>query len=103
MVNDGKTRYEFDKGWLALFNDLNIPSQVVLRHAQLPLDLFTRKSITITGDEYFRLWRGLAFATRDDPTLPLRMGQTPSTSTSVAAHCDSNDAPFSLVVLSAKQ
>ena len=76
MEDDGKTRYEFDKGWLALFNDLHIPSQVVLRHAQLPLDLFTRKSIMITGDEYFRLWRGLAFATRDDPTLPLRMAQS---------------------------
>lgn len=81
MGDDGKTRYEFDKGWLALFNDLNIPAQVVLRHAQLPLDLFTRKSITITGDEYFRLWRGLAFATRDDPTLPLRMAQAVSTET----------------------
>ncbi|MEO1166318.1 MAG: AraC family transcriptional regulator ligand-binding domain-containing protein [Chloroflexota bacterium] len=78
MVTDGKKRYEFDKGWLALFNDLNIPAQVVLRHAQLPLDLFTRKSITVTGDEYFRLWQGLAFATRDDPTLPLRMGQAVS-------------------------
>lgn len=78
MVDTRKTRYEFDKGWLALFKDLNISSQVVLRHAQLPLDLFSRKQITITGDEYFRLWRGLAFATRDDPTLPLRMAQAVS-------------------------
>ncbi len=78
MVDAKKRRYEFDKGWLAIFKDLNISSQDVLRHAQLPLDLFSRKSITVTGDEYFRFWQGLAFATKDSPTLPLQMGQAVS-------------------------
>ncbi|MCB9451612.1 MAG: AraC family transcriptional regulator ligand-binding domain-containing protein [Anaerolineaceae bacterium] len=81
MTENNRMRYEFDKGWLALFKDLNIASQDVLRHAQLPLDLFSRKPITITGDEYFRLWRGLAFATRDHPTFPLQMVQAISTET----------------------
>ncbi|MEO0561685.1 MAG: AraC family transcriptional regulator ligand-binding domain-containing protein [Chloroflexota bacterium] len=62
-----------------MFKDLNISSQDVLRHAQLPLDLFSRKSITVTGDEYFRLWRGLAFVTRDNSTFPLQMVQVIST------------------------
>jgi AraC-like DNA-binding protein len=81
MTESKKMRYAFDKGWQALFHDLNIPSQDVLRHAQLPLDLFSRKPITITGDEYFRLWNGLAFVTRDDPTFPLQMVQAISTET----------------------
>lgn len=81
MTELNNTRYSFDKGWQALFHDLKIVAQDVLRHAQLPLDLFTRKSITITGDEYFRFWNGLAFVTRDDPTFSLRMVQAISTET----------------------
>ena len=73
MTERARTRYAFDKGWRALFHDLNIGAQDVLRHAQLPLDLFSRKSITLSADEYFRLWHGLAFVTRDEPTFPLRM------------------------------
>lgn len=79
MTELNKRRYAFDKGWQALFHDMNIAVQDVLRHAQLPLDLFSRKPITITGDEYFRFWRGLAFVTRDDPTFTLRMAQATST------------------------
>ncbi len=81
MVDARKRRYEFDKGWLDLFKKLNFSSQDVLRHAQLPLDLFTRKPITITGDEYFRFWYALAFATRDDPTFPLKIVQAVSPET----------------------
>jgi AraC-like DNA-binding protein len=80
MTERNKMRYAFDKGWQALFHDLAIPMQDVLRHAQLPLDLFSRKPIiTITGDEYFRFWHGLAFVTQDDPTFALRMVQAIST------------------------
>jgi AraC-like DNA-binding protein len=81
MTESNRMRYAFDKGWQALFHDLHISSQDVLRHAQLPLDLFSRKPITITGDEYFRLWDGLAFVTRDDPTFPLKMVQAISPET----------------------
>ncbi len=79
MPERNKTRYAFDKGWQTLFHDLNFPAQDVLRHAQLPLDLFSRQPMTITGDEYLRFWNGLAFVTKDDPTFSLRMVQAIST------------------------
>jgi AraC-like DNA-binding protein len=81
MAEISKARYSFDKGWKALCHDLNVEVQDVLRHAQLPLDLFSRKSITITGEEYFRFWKGLAHVTQDDPTFSLRMVQAISSET----------------------
>lgn len=80
-MTDKRTRYTFE-GWQAFFTGLTSAlQQDVLRHAQLPLDLFSRKSITLSADEFFRLWDGLAFVKRDEPTLPLRMVQTLSTET----------------------
>lgn len=81
MTDLSKTKYSFDKGWKALFHDLKVEAQDILRHAQLPLDLFSRKSVTVTGEEYFRFWRGLAHVMRDDPTFYLRMVQAISTET----------------------
>jgi AraC-like DNA-binding protein len=64
-------KYPIETGWQLLFKDMNISSQDVLRHARLPLDLLSRKSPKVTGEEYFRLWDGLATALRDNPTFPL--------------------------------
>jgi AraC-like DNA-binding protein len=75
MSDSNRRRYAFDKGWQALFHDTNIDLQDVLRHAHLPLDLFSRQPMTISGDEFFRFWHGLAFVTRDDPTFALRLVQ----------------------------
>ncbi|HSH02802.1 MAG TPA: AraC family transcriptional regulator ligand-binding domain-containing protein [Anaerolineae bacterium] len=58
-------------GWQILFKDMNVSSQDVLRYAQLPLDLLSRKSPMITGEEYFRLWDGFVTVLRDYPTFPL--------------------------------
>lgn len=66
-------KYMLDTGIRLIFKDLNIPPQDVLRHAQLPLDLLSRKQPMITADEYLRLWQGLAYLMRDDPTLPLQL------------------------------
>ena len=68
-------KYIVDGGWRVLFNDVNLSMQDVLRYAQLPLDLLSRKSPTISGDQYFRLWDGLAYAMRNEPTFPLRMAE----------------------------
>jgi AraC-like DNA-binding protein len=81
MTERNRGRYAFDKGWQALFHDLDIGVQAVLRHAHLPLDLFSRQPITLTGEEYFRFWNGLAFVTRDDPTFSLRLVQAISPET----------------------
>lgn len=48
-------RYVLETGWQILFKDLDISAQDVLYQARLPLDLLSRKSPTITGDEFFRL------------------------------------------------
>lgn len=76
MEEAKKKKYAFDKGWQALFHDLDICLQDILRYGKLPLDLFSRQSILITADEYYRFWQGLAFVTRNEPTFPLRMVQT---------------------------
>jgi AraC-like DNA-binding protein len=46
----------------------------VLKRAQLPGDLFSRKDAALSTAEYFRLWNALD-ETFDDPTFPLRLGQ----------------------------
>lgn len=75
MTERRTPRYTLEMSWQALFKDLGISPQDLLRHAHLPLDLMTRKMPTITGDEYFRLWDGLAHLLRDEPTFPLRIAQ----------------------------
>lgn len=69
-------RYVLETGWQILFKDMDLSAQDVLYHARLPLDLLSRKSPTITGDEYFRLWGGVAHALRHEPTFPLRLART---------------------------
>lgn len=64
-------KYPIEVGWQVLFKDLNISPQDVLRHANLPLDLLSRKSPMITGREYFRLWDGLTAVLCDNPKFPL--------------------------------
>lgn len=76
-----KRRYPVETGWELLFRDMNISPQDVLRHASLPLDLLSRKTPLITGEEMFRLWEGLATVLRDNPTFPLAFARstTPET------------------------
>lgn len=93
MSENKNKKYAFEKGWQILFHDLNLSSQDVLRHAQLPLDLFNRKSIQVTADEYFRFWHAMAFITSDDPLFPLRMVKSisPETLTPVLFAAYSSD------------
>ena len=64
-------KYPLETGWQLLLADMNVSPQDVLRSAGLPLDLFSRKSLMITGEEFIRLWEGLATVLRDNPTFPL--------------------------------
>lgn len=66
-------RYVLETGWQILFKDMDVSVQDVLYHARLPLDLLSRKTPTVTGDEYFRLWNSMAQALRHEPTFPLRL------------------------------
>ncbi|MEO0828793.1 MAG: AraC family transcriptional regulator ligand-binding domain-containing protein [Cyanobacteria bacterium J06635_1] len=71
----GSQKFILDLGWQVLLKDLGLSAQDLLRHARLPLDLLNRASPTLTTEEYFRLWEGLAHLL-DDPVFPLRLGQS---------------------------
>lgn len=73
MTNLHKRKYTVDMGWQTLFKDLGLSVQDVLRRAQLPLDLLAQKQPTVTADEYFDLWNGLARVLDNEPTFPLRL------------------------------
>ena len=66
-------KFTLDKEWPMLFKTLDISAQEVLRYAQLPLDLFLRKTPAVTADEYYRFWNGLAHATRNEPDFALHL------------------------------
>ncbi len=87
-------RYPVELGWHMLFRDLGISEQDVLRHADLPLDLFVRESATVSGPEYFRIWDGLATVQQDLPTFPLELALrvTPDTFNPIlfACYCSRN-------------
>ncbi len=74
-MKQNSRKYIIDTGWQVLIKDMNISAQDILLHARLPLDLFSRKSPTVTGEEYFRLFKALASITRDEPLFPLHLGQ----------------------------
>jgi len=68
-------------GWQILLKDMRISGQDILRSAGLPLDLLSRKSPMITGQEYLRLWEALASLMRNNPLFPLEFATmtTPET------------------------
>jgi AraC-like DNA-binding protein len=56
-----------------LLEDLGLCVENVLKRAALAGDLFARVRVSMSGDEYFRLWQAIADEARD-PRLPLRVG-----------------------------
>jgi AraC-like DNA-binding protein len=75
MTKPHNQKYNLDKGWQATLKDLNISIQDVLRHAQLPIDLLLHKTPSVTADEYFRFWDGLALASRNTQALALQLAK----------------------------
>ena len=70
----GQDKFIVDLGWRVLLKDAGLDVQDLLRHASLPLDLFSRDSPTLTTDEYFRLWEAMEHLA-NDPLFPLRLPQ----------------------------
>lgn len=66
-------KYVVDAGWQVMLKDMGLSAQDILRHARLPLDLMSRKSPSVTAEEYFRLWDGMSYMLRDEPTFPLQI------------------------------
>jgi len=87
-------KYPVETNWQVHFKDMNISAQDVLRQAGLPLDLLSRKSPTLTADEYFKLWDGVAVVLSDNPIFPLHLAttRTPETFSPplFAAFCSQN-------------
>lgn len=87
-------KYPIEANWQVHFRDMGISSQDVLRYASLPLDLLSRKPITVTAGEYFKLWDGIAAVLRDNPTFPLDLAtsRTPESFSPplFAAFCSQN-------------
>jgi AraC-like DNA-binding protein len=71
----GQDKFIIDLGWRVLLKDVGLDVQDVLRHASLPLDLFSRDQPTLTAGEYFRLWEAMQHL-QNDPVFPLRLGQS---------------------------
>lgn len=86
-------RFEVDAGWKLLMNALEIDGNAVLKRAELPADLLSRKDNSLSTDAYFRLWRALDFVS-GDPKLPLRIIQALTTEAFnppiFAAYCSPN-------------
>jgi AraC-like DNA-binding protein len=74
-------KFNLDKEWPLLFKTLDISAQEVLRYANLPLDLFLRKTPAVTAHEYYRFWDGLAHATRNEPDFALQLCRIVSANT----------------------
>ncbi|MEM7798316.1 MAG: AraC family transcriptional regulator ligand-binding domain-containing protein [Chloroflexota bacterium] len=64
-------KYPIETNLQALFKDIGISVQDVLRHANLPLDLLSRRAPMVTADEHYRMWDGIAAVLSDNPTFPL--------------------------------
>lgn len=75
MATPSSKRYTVEKSWQVLFKDVGISTQDILRHAQLPLGLFARKSPTVTAEEYIKMWNGLAYTMKDVSAFPLQLVQ----------------------------
>ena len=50
-------RFQLPPSTNALFKDLNVDPEVVLRKAQLPTDFFVREDALLTRDEVVRVWQ----------------------------------------------
>lgn len=74
------TKVIVDMSWEALLNNLGLNTADLLRHAQLPEDLFSQKHPTLTGEQYFRLVDSLEFfGEGEDWLLQLVQAVTPET------------------------
>ncbi|MFG6448096.1 AraC family transcriptional regulator ligand-binding domain-containing protein [Roseateles sp. BYS180W] len=73
--------YPLWHGWRLLLKDLALPEAHVLRRAQLPSDLFSRESASLSTAQYFQLWTALeaeSDAAGAPEPLPIRIARAMS-------------------------
>ncbi|GAA0782979.1 AraC family transcriptional regulator [Roseibium denhamense] len=69
------TKFTVDIGWVGLLESVGIGPQDLLRHAALPLDLFSQRTPELDAEAYFRLCNSME-ALSGDPVFPLTLGQS---------------------------
>ena len=67
-------KFKLEPIWQMVIIDLGINPADVLKRAELPFDLFSRKDASLTVAEYYRLWDALD-AVSEDPAFPLKIGR----------------------------
>lgn len=72
------SEFAIEAGWRLVFKDLNISQHEVLKRAALPGDLFTRANLSLSAEDFFKLWRALESCV-GDPAFPLRLGSEMAT------------------------
>jgi AraC-like DNA-binding protein len=65
-------RINVDPGWRLIFKDAGLDTSRALKVAGLPMDLFERKSASLSLIEYFSMWRGLE-ETLGDQAFPIKL------------------------------
>lgn len=95
MTSPRSNVFPIQGSWSIVLRDLGIDPRVVLRRAELPEDLFSRRGISLTPPEYFRLWAAIEHESKD-PLFSLHLGQVLTTEAFhppiFAALCSSNYA-----------
>ncbi len=71
------THFFVQPGWRLLLVDMGLHPENLLRRAELPADLFSRKDACLTPEQYFRFWAAIE-ATAGATALPLMVGQAVS-------------------------
>lgn len=66
--------FPLEANWPVLLRDLGVKPRSVLRRAELPEDLFSRRDVSLPTPEYFRLWSAVEAET-GDPAFPIRAAE----------------------------
>ena len=86
-------KFTIDIAWTGLMETIGVSAEDLLRHAELPLGLFSQTSPELDIDSYFRLWHSLEVLI-GDPLFPLTLGKalTPDAFSPplFAAYCSPN-------------
>lgn len=60
--------------WRLMLKDMGVNIQSVTSYARLPSDIFVRQNVSLSPDEYFRLWHGIGLAGKDKD-IPLLLAE----------------------------
>ncbi|MEM7157065.1 MAG: AraC family transcriptional regulator ligand-binding domain-containing protein [Myxococcota bacterium] len=74
MATARSNTFPLEGNWQLVWRDLGVDPRAVLRRAGLPEGLFTRGDISLTTDEYFRMWSAVEAETGSS-TFAIELGE----------------------------